>query len=510
MAANTFVNSLMNWLMKRRIPKIENYRDHPIECQHEILREHLDLCAKTQIGKKYGFDKIKTYEDFCKAVPLFFYEEFEPYIDRARNGEGNLIWPERIQYFAKSSGTTNDKSKYIPVTKASLDDCHFKAGKDMFSIYCNNHPDSQIFGLTNLRLGGSSQILEEAYTIYGDLSAIMIENLPIWTDIMNAPNRKISLIPDWEKKLPAIMADVKDKSIGSLTGVPSWMLALLQKLKTDAKFDYIDDLWPDLEVFFHGGVSFTPYEEVYKSLFSKPIRFYEIYNASEGFFAIQDQPNSKDLLLLTEHGVFYEFIPMVDFHKKNPTTIPLEKVKTDISYAMVISTNGGLWRYIIGDTIRFTSTFPFRIKVTGRTKLFINAFGEELVIENAEKALDIACKKNECSIIDYTAAPIFMEKESSGGHEWLIEFKNHPKNIKNFSQDLDEALKNLNSDYEAKRYKNMTLAEPKICIAKENLFHNWLKQKGKLGGQNKVPRLSNDRKLIDLLLGMNENEPKNK
>lgn len=491
------------WAMRRRFRNVETYKTFPIESQNRVMLTNLFTAKDTELGQLYRFDEINSYNEFCARIPLVTYEEFQPLIERARKGELDVIWPGNIQYFAKSSGTTNAQSKYIPVSNLALEKCHFKAGKDLFAVYCNNHPDDSIFSSLNIRLGGSSEIHEEAYTIYGDLSAIIIDNLPFWTDFLNTPNRKISLMSDWDEKLSTIVADVKDKDISTFTGVPSWMLMLLQNVKKETGVEYLDDLWPNVQTFFHGGVSFKPYKDIYNSLFRRQLRYYEIYNASEGFFAIQDEPDSEELLLLVDHGIFYEFIPMSDFDKSNPKTYSLKDVDTDTNYAIVISTNGGLWRYILGDTVRFTSTFPFRIKVTGRTKHFINAFGEELMIENAEEALQKTCRTHNCSIVDFTAAPVFMDTENAGAHEWIIEFEKAPNNLKNFTETLDQNLQNLNSDYQAKRFNNMTLRMPIIHESRTGLFHDWMKKNGKLGGQNKVPRLVNDRQFLEPLLEMN-------
>jgi len=504
MATKALFNSVINWFIGRRIDQIKNFVDHPHETQRGVLFSQLFIAEDTEYGKKHGFKSISSIEDFQNKVPIVSYEDFESYIEKTRRGEPNIIWKGSIKHFAKSSGTTNAKSKFIPITDASLEDCHYKAGKDLISIYVNNHPESELFQHKNLRLGGSSEISKNLGTKFGDLSAILIENLPYWVEIINTPSKKISLMGEWESKLEAIVDEVKKQDVGSLTGVPSWMMVLLQKLLKETKKENISEIWPNIEVFFHGGISFIPYREQYDNIINKKINYYEIYNASEGFFGIQDRSDADDMLLMLDYGIFYEFIPMEDFHKSDSLkAVTLDRVEVGRNYAMVITTNGGLWRYLIGDTVKFTSINPYRIKISGRTKHYINAFGEELMIDNVEMALKQACKLTHSNISDYTGAPIYMSGGESGSHEWLIEFSNQPSEIKKFVDIFDDALKSLNSDYEAKRYKSITLKRPTIHIARKNLFYDWMNTRGKLGGQNKVPRLSNDREFITSLLQMN-------
>ena len=503
MSAQGLVNKVMEILMKKRMHQIENFIKYPIETQENTLFNNLSKARNTEYGNLYKFNEIDNLREFQSRVPLVTYEEFEPYIEKARRGIADVSWEGKIKWFAKSSGTTNAKSKFIPISDVSLEDCHYSAGKMMFAIYLNNHPDTEIFKNKNLRLGGSSEIYQEYDTLFGDLSAILIDNLPFYAELRNSPNRQISLMSEWESKMKAISAAVIKEDIGCLTGVPSWMLVLLHKILEETGKEKLDEVWPMLEVFFHGGISFKPYKENYEELTHKKLNFYEIYNASEGFFAIQDRSDSKEMLLLLDNGIFYEFIPMDEFGSADPKVITLEDVEVGKNYAIVITTNGGLWRYIIGDTVKFTSTDPFRIVVTGRTKHFINAFGEELIIENAEEGIRKACEKTQAVIKEFTAAPIFMEGNKKGAHEWIIEFEKKPDNIEAFANILDESLQELNSDYEAKRYKNMTLNPLKLNVARENLFFDWMKSRGKLGGQNKVPRLSNTREYLDDLLEMN-------
>ena len=498
-------NTVLSWILKKRKYQVDMFVNYPIDVQNEVLYNLLTAAKDTEVGRKYDFESIKSYEAFASRVPIQKYESIEPMIERARRGEENIFWPSRITWFAKSSGTTNAKSKFIPVSDEALEDCHFKAGKDMLCLYINNNEDTELFNGKSLRLGGSSAVYEHSDTYFGDLSAILIENLPFWADFSSTPSQKTALMGEWESKMEAIIEETIHEDITSLAGVPSWMLVLLQRVLERTGKQNILEVWPNLEVYFHGGVNFNPYIEQYKALIPKEsFRYYETYNASEGFFAIQDQNNVNELLLMLDYGIFYEFIPMEAFEDENSKAIPLNEVELNKNYALVITTNSGLWRYLIGDTVKFTSLKPYRIKITGRTKHFINVFGEELVVENAEEALKRACEKTQAKIVDYTVAPVFMEGKAKGAHEWLIEFKNAPEDLKSFTQYLDEALKSLNSDYEAKRYLNMTLNLPVVRKVRSGLFYHWLKQRNKLGGQHKVPRLSNDRTFITELLALED------
>lgn len=503
MATKALFNTVVNWFILQRMDQIEHFIKYPVETQEGLLFSQLFHAEETEYAQKYGFSSISNYRDFQKRVPIVCYEDFEPYIEKARQGQKDIIWPGLIKQFAKSSGTTNAKSKFIPITAESLEDCHYKAGKDMVALYVNNHPESELFQHKNLRLGGSAEMYKDFNTKCGDLSAILIENLPFWVEIINTPNKKISLMSEWETKMKAIISEVRNEDVGSLTGVPSWMMVLLQRTLQETGKQSIAELWPNLEVFFHGGISFKPYKNQYKEIIGKDIRYYEIYNASEGFFGIQDQSGSDEMLLMLDYGIFYEFIPMDQYNAGSREAIPISEVELGKNYAIVITTNGGLWRYLIGDTVKFTSLNPFRIKVTGRTKHYINAFGEELMVDNVETALKIACESMDASISDYTGAPVFMTNESKGCHEWIFEFNKQPKNLEAFSELFDKTLKTLNSDYEAKRYNDITLRKPIVHAAKPNLFYEWMASRGKLGGQNKVPRLSNDREYIDPLLALN-------
>lgn len=496
-----FVNSIISWFLKKRKHQMELFIKYPMDVQDELLIRLVQFAQGTEFGNEHGFSTINNYEDFATKVPIQQYESMEPLIERCRKGEQNLFWPTKIKWFAKSSGTTNAKSKFIPVSDEAIEYCHLKAGKDMLCLYINNNESTELFKGKGMRLGGSSAVYEDNNSYFGDLSAIIIENMPFWADFSSAPKQETALMGEWEKKMEAIINETIHENITSLVGVPSWMLVLLNKVLEKTGKDNILEVWPNLEVYFHGGVNFNPYREQYKKLIpKKDFKYYETYNASEGFFALQDKNGSLDLLLMLDYGIFYEFIPMNEYEGENSKAIPLSKVKKGVNYAVVISTNGGLWRYLIGDTVKFTSLDPYRIRITGRTKHHINVFGEELIIENAEEALKLACKKTKATITDYTVGPIFMEGKKEGGHEWIIEFTKAPENLKYFTELLDNALKSINSDYEAKRYNNMTLAMPKVHQAKQGLFYSWLKQRGKLGGQHKVPRLSNKRDFVEELL----------
>ena len=498
------VNSIASWFLKKRFHQIELFLKYPNEVQQELLFSLLDIAKDTEVGKKHEFTSIKNYATFADRVPISTYEDLQDSIERSRQGVNNIFWPKPIKWFAKSSGTTSAKSKFIPVSFDSLEECHYAASKDLLCMYLNNNEDSQLFTGKSLRLGGSKELYKENGTAFGDLSAILIDNMPFWAEFSSTPSSKVSLMSDWETKMAAIVNETINENVTSLAGVPSWMLVLLNNVLDKTDKTSLFDVWPNLEVYFHGGVSFNPYIEQYRNILpKKDFKYYEIYNASEGFFAIQDQNYSGDLLLMLDYGIFYEFIPMDTFGTKDQKVIPLSEVELNKNYAVVITTNAGLWRYMIGDTVRFVSISPYRIKVSGRTKHHINVFGEELIIENAEDALKKVCKKTKSEIVDYTAAPIFMEGKEKGAHEWLIEFKTPPKDINYFNELFDNALKSLNSDYEAKRYNNMTLNKPKIHIAREQLFYDWLKQNNKLGGQHKVPRLSNTRQYMDELILLN-------
>ena len=499
----SFINTVASWMLKKRIHQIELFEKYPLDVQNEELKKIIQISKNTEFGKQYEFSSIDNYETFSERIPSFTYEEYFPIINKTINGNQNIFWPEKIKWFAQSSGTTNSKSKFIPVSNSSLDNCHFKGGKDMLCLYLNNNENSNMFLGKSLRLGGSRKIYENNDHYFGDLSAILIDNLPVWAELISTPNNEISLMDKWDEKIDAIIKGTLQEDVRSLAGVPSWMLTLLNKLLETTGKKYIDEIWKNLEVYFHGGVSFKPYRSEFNNIISnKKFKYYEVYNASEGFFAIQDQNESDELLLMLDYGVFYEFIE-INNTNQSEKIIDLSNVEIGVNYALLITTNSGLWRYKIGDTIVFTNLKPFRIKVSGRTKHFINTFGEEVIIENVEKSLEIALKKFNCTIKDFTVAPLYMKNGKKGKHEWMIEFIKEPNNIDEFMEEIDFQIQNNNSDYKAKRFKNITLDRPKLIRARKNLFYDWLKKKKKLGGQNKVPRLLNERSFIDELIEMN-------
>ena len=496
------LNSIASWLMKKRMHQIELFIKYPIEVQQEWLYSLLYDSAETEYGRKYNFSEIKNYKVFKERVPLSDYDSLKPYIDRTRRGEQNLLWHSDIKWFAKSSGTT-DKSKFLPVSQESLDGCHYNAGRDMITLHCYNNPETQLFTGKNLALGGSfkEDVFGEHSSFHGDVSAIIIHNLPMWADFFRAPDVSIALMDEWESKLERMAYSMMDENVVSLAGVPSWMLVLLKRILQLKKADTIADVWPNLEVYFHGGVSFSPYKEQFaKLLGNDKVNYLQLYNASEGFFGIQDQLKSDELLLMLDYGIFYEFIEVQDPPKGDGSkAIALEDVKTGVNYAMIISTNAGLWRYQIGDVIRFTSTNPYRFIISGRTKQHINVFGEELMVHNTDTAVSFASEKTHAMVREYTVAPVFMDA-NSGAHEWLIEFEKEPNNFEFFCAVLDEQLKKQNSDYEAKRYNNYVLHFPVIRKVQDGSFYTWLKQNNKIGGQFKIPRLSNERKILEEIL----------
>lgn len=490
--------------MKKRIHQIELFKKYPNEVQNELLGELVKRAKKTQYGKQYGFDSIENYEHFKSKVPIVSYVELYPYIERLMKGEQNVLWPTDIRWFAKSSGTTNARSKFIPVSDEALEDCHYKGGKDLLSIYFNNYPNARMFSGKGLVIGGSHQLNQfdkNSKSYYGDVSAVLLKNLPWWAQMVRTPSLDIALMDEWEEKIDRMVEITSDENVTNISGVPTWMIVLLEKILERNGAKSILEIWPNLEVFFHGAVSFTPYRELFKKLIpSSEMSYMETYNASEGFFGIQDLTDRHEMLLMLDYGIFYEFIPYEELDNEQPKTVGLDGVEVGKNYAIVISTNAGLWRYKIGDTVTFTSVHPYRIKISGRTKHFINAFGEELIIENAEYAIAEACKKTDAIIDNFTAGPIYLGDGNKGGHEWIIEFTKVPDDFERFTKLLDECLREVNSDYDAKRYKDIALQEPVIHIAKPKTFYNWMKSRGKLGGQHKVPRLSNNREYLDELL----------
>lgn len=500
------LNSIASWLMKKRMHQIELFIKYPIDVQMEWMYSLVRDASDTEYGNDFNFSDIQNYEDFKNKIPLNDYESLKPLIERTRRGEQNLLWHSEIKWFAKSSGTT-DKSKFLPVSQESLDGCHYNAGRDMVTLQCYNNPETQLFTGKNLALGGSFK--EDSFgnynSFHGDVSAIIIRNLPMWADFFRAPDVSIALMDEWESKLEQMALSMMNENVTSLAGVPSWMLVLLKRILKKKNAESIHEVWPNLEVYFHGGVSFTPYKEQFVELFgNNKVNFMQLYNASEGFFGIQDQLKSDEMLLMLDYGIFYEFMDIKDIgtsnaHKK---VIHLDQVSVGVDYSMIITTNAGLWRYQLGDVIRFTSTNPYRFIITGRTKQHINVFGEELMVHNTDAAIKAACEKTHAMVKDYTVAPVFMTK-TSGAHEWLIEFEKDPNSFEYFVSVLDEALKKQNSDYEAKRYNDFVLHAPHVKKMPANSFYNWLKRYNKVGGQFKVPRLSNDRKILEEILEMN-------
>jgi hypothetical protein len=501
-------NTIFSWLIKKRIHQIDLFKKYPLEVQSEVFNKLVSSALYTEFGYQNNFLRVHNQKSFQENVPLSDYESTKKYVDRLMSGEQNILWPSDTKWFAKSSGTTAERSKFIPVTKESLEDCHYKGGKDLLALYYTNYPGCKLYNGKHLIVGGSAQINPlSADSYFGDLSAIIVNNLPWWAEIKRTPSKEIALMSEWESKIEKMAMSTIKEDVLILAGVPSWTMVLAERILEITGKKNLKEVWPNLELFMHGGVSFEPYRSHFEKLIPDPnMHYVETYNASEGFFGIQDLPNSNELLLMLDYGIYYEFIPM-DSYKgiESKTVLNLSEVEVDTNYAIVISTNGGLWRYILGDTIKFTSLLPFRFKITGRTKSFINTFGEELIVENAEEAIAFACEKTKASIRDYTAGPIYMDNENSGAHEWIIEFLAYPENMDRFENLLDEKLREINSDYDAKRYHDMVLSRPLVHIAKAGTFDLWLKSKGKLGGQNKIPRLSNDRLILDQLLPLVEN-----
>ena len=497
-----FIPAVIKWVNTKRLSQIDLFRRYPVETQQEVLTRLLSHSKNTLWGIQHGYSDIMTHDQFSRNVPLQDYDDLLPYVDRLRAGEKNLLWPGEVKWFAKSSGTTSSKSKFIPITEQSLERTHFRGAKDTLILYTALNPTTRIFMGKGLTLGGSHQINNFSNnSLYGDLSAILIENAPAYAELIRTPPTHIALIEDFEEKMKLITEKTVDMNITSISGVPSWYLVLIRHiLKTTGK-ENLHQVWPNLEVFFHGGVSFKPYREQYRKLMPDPgMRFMETYNASEGFFAIQDDLADKSMLLMLDYGVYYEFIPADIINSSNPPSLSIGEVEKGVNYAIVISTDGGLWRYAIGDTVEFTSLYPHKIKITGRTKHFINAFGEEVIIDNAEKALEKACSGTMAHINEYTAGPVYMGAETRGSHEWVIEFDREPDDIEHFIEILDNTLKAVNSDYEAKRYKDLTLVKPVVRAVPRGTFYRWFKEKDKLGGQNKMPRLSNNREFIESIL----------
>lgn len=495
-------NSIVSWFFKQRIGQVEEFINYPIETQDHLFQELIPKGKRTSFGVEHHFDSINTYQDYQERVPIRNYEALYPYINRIMTGEQYVLWPNRIGWFAKSSGTTSGKSKFIPVSKETLEECHFKAGKDLLTMYFNNNPDSKLFCGKSLIMGGSHQINElDHNTKYGDVSAVMMQNMPLWTQMIRTPELKIALLDEWEEKLNLMVQTTLKQDITSISGVPTWTLVLLKQALEETGYSSVDQLWPNLELYIHGGVNFSPYEAQFGELIQSPnMKYYQVYNASEGCFGVQMANGESDMLLMLDYGIFYEFIPKSQLDEEFPQAITLQDVEVGEQYALVITTNSGLWRYKIGDIIEFTSVYPFKIKVAGRTKSFINAFGEEVMVGNTDQAIEMACAATGAQVKEYTAGPIYFSSQGQGAHEWVVEFEVEPNNLDDFIQLLDQSLQQINTDYQAKRHKNIALKQLQLHKAPRGTFNHWLKEKGKLGGQNKVPRLSNNREILDEFL----------
>lgn len=489
-----------------RQKEIERHYTEPEALQHEVLNYLISKGKQTEYGRNHLMGAVDNYEDFRDRLPICTYEDLKSDIDRMRHGDEDVLWPGQTRWYAKSSGTTNDKSKFIPISPEGLKNIHYKGGADVVALYLRNHPNSRIFDGKSLILGGShSPNYDQNGSLVGDLSAILIENINPIVNFFRVPKKKTALLSDFEVKRDRIAKECMGKNVTNISGVPSWMLSVLVRILELSGKRHLEEVWPNLEVFFHGGITFTPYRNQYESLItSANMRYMETYNASEGFFGIQDDPSDKSMLLMLDYDVFYEFIPLEDIGSDNPRIVPLEAVELERNYAMVITTSCGLWRYMIGDTVKFTSKKPYKFLITGRTKYFINAFGEELIMDNAEKALAYACENSGAQISEYTAAPVYMDMHAKCRHQWLIEFTKDPDSMDHFARLLDQKLQQINSDYEAKRSHDVTLQHLEVVKARQNLFNDWLKSKQKLGGQHKVPRLSNSRKNMEELLEMNQ------
>lgn len=503
--------SLTSIVGKVFLPRQMNLQRHQTDAellQATVLRHLLEKAAETEYGRNHLFNNTRSYDDFARNVPINTYEDLKGDIDRMRHGESNVLWPGQIRWYAKSSGTTNDKSKFIPVSPDGLHGIHYAGGFDTVALYLRNNPKSRMFDGKGLILGGShSPNYNLPGSLVGDLSAILIENINPLANLVRVPKKQTALLSDFEVKRDRIARETLKKNVTNLSGVPSWMMSVLVRVLELSGKEHLEEVWPNLEVFFHGGIAFTPYRSQYEKLITSPkMHYMETYNASEGFFGIQDDPADKSMLLMLDYDVFYEFIPLEEVGKSNPTVVPLTGVELNKNYAMVISTSCGLWRYMIGDTVMFTSRNPYKFVITGRTKYFINAFGEELIQDNAEKGLQEACRETGAEVKEYTAAPVFMDQNAKCRHQWVIEFAQMPDSVEHFADVLDKSLQQINSDYEAKRFHDITLQHLEVVVAREGLFDDWLKSKGKLGGQHKVPRLANNRNIIDEVLEMNKEE----
>jgi len=485
-------------LARMRLWRIDGWKNHPIDAQREVLQDLVTSAQYTEFGRKYNFSKLFNIKSYKQAVPIHEYDDIKVYIQRIMNGEQNILWNTPIYWFAKSSGTTSEKSKFIPVSAESLEESHYKAAKDVLTMYYNFNPESELLTGKGLVIGGSHTIHKINQEVqYGDLSAVLLQNSPFWAHWLRTPDLSIALMDEWETKIEKLAETTIKENVTSISGVPTWTLVLFKRILAMTGKPTISDVWPGLELCMHGGVSFTPYKDQFQKIIGKEINYLEMYNASEGFIGAEERPGDNEMLLFVDHGIFMEFMPVSEYEKPDPQTLGLPDVEVGKNYAPVITTNGGLWRYLLGDTIQFTALRPYRVKVSGRLKHFINAFGEEVIVDNADKAIAIASEKTAAVVNDYTAAPVYFSETSNGAHEWLIEFDKEPTDLNRFTIELDDALKQINSDYEAKRHKDIALQKPVLHSLRKGIFNQWLKEKGKLGGQHKVPRLSNDRKFIE-------------
>jgi hypothetical protein len=498
-----FLSPAISKLARMRLWRIENWSNHPVAVQREVLQELVTAAQYTEFGRKYHFTKLFTLKEFKKNVPIHEYNDLKPYIQRMMDGEENILWNTPVSWFAKSSGTTSDKSKFIPISQESLQENHFKASKDVLSNYYKNFPSSDLLTGKGLVVGGSHQISKVNEDIqYGDLSAVLMQNSPFWGQWIRTPELSVALLDEWEEKIEKLAQVTAEENVTSLAGVPTWTLLLLKRILEIKGKSTIKEVWPNLELYINGGVSFVPYKEQFDKIIGGKINYLEIYNASEGFIAAQVNPDDDGMLLFTEHGVFYEFMPVEEYVNENPKTVGLNNVALGKNYAIVISTTGGLWRYLIGDTVQFTSLNPYKIKITGRLKHYMNAFGEEVIVDNSDNAIAQAAEKTNAIVNDYTAAPVYFTENNNGAHEWLVEFSKEPDDLNKFITELDDALKNINSDYEAKRHKSIALRLPIVHKLPAGTFTEWLRSKGKLGGQHKVPRLSNERSILEEILAI--------
>lgn len=500
----SLINSIISQFTAKRLKQIEHFKQHPIDVQRETLVDLLRKAAGTEYGQRYDFASLWTREQYRERVPVIHYEEVAPYAERMMNGEQGLLWPTPVKWFAKSSGTTAARSKFIPVSPEALEDCHFRGGRDVIALFNRAYPDASVFTGKTLALGGSSEVVRQGSDCrVGDLSAILISNTPTWVNWMKVPDQSVMLMGDWERKIERILDTTLREDVRALAGVPSWFLTLIQRVLERTGKANLHEVWPRLELFIHGGISFTPYREQYNRLLPDArMKYMETYNASEGFFGVQDDPDDSAMLLMLDYGVYYEFLPVGEWDKPHPRALLLDEVEVGKNYALVITTNGGLWRYCIGDTVQFTSTRPYKFRITGRTKLYINAFGEELIVDNAIEAMRCACERTGVSVRHFTAAPVFMQEGQQGAHEWIVEFETPPADPESFADVLDEELRRVNSDYDAKRL--LSLRRLTLHVARPGLFTDWLKSKGKLGGQNKVPQLSNERTHVEELLRLQQ------